>query len=114
MTQTQGASKVKYPVPLPLEVTKADDNAKTLTFKLFSNPSDTNSPKGNKTIRVIDGSEEPRTIIQFKVDSRIVSWTQPKHGASHPYDYGPAYDGISIYCIPYGPSPAPNYGTSKA
>jgi hypothetical protein len=72
MTQTQGAGKVKYPAPLPLEVAKVDDDAKTLTFKLFSNPGDTTSPKVNKTIRIIDGSEDLRTIIQFKVDSRIV------------------------------------------
>ena len=72
MTQTQGASKVKYPASLPLEVSKAEDDAKTLMFKLFSNPGDTTSPKVNKTIRVIDGSEDLRTIIQFKLDSRIV------------------------------------------
>ena len=52
MTQTQGASKVKYPAPLPLEVAKVEDDAKTLTFKLFSNPGDTSSPKVNKTIYV--------------------------------------------------------------
>jgi hypothetical protein len=72
MTTTMADVKGKIPPPLPLEITKVEQGKKTLTFKLLSNPTDPDSAKLSKTVRVIDGSEELRTIIQWKIDSRTV------------------------------------------
>jgi hypothetical protein len=45
MAPTNGEGKGKYPAPLPLEVSKEENNKKKLTFKLFSNLIDVTSAK---------------------------------------------------------------------
>ena len=72
MTTTMADIKGKVPPPLPLEITKEELGEKKLTFKLLSNPADPDSAKISKTVRIIDGSEELRTIIQWKIDSKTV------------------------------------------
>ena len=64
--------KGKVPPPLPLEMSKEEMGDKKLTFKLLSNPQDPDSAKISKTVRIIDGSEELRTIIQWKIDTKTV------------------------------------------
>jgi hypothetical protein len=54
MTQTNGEDKGKCPAPLPLKVTKEEDNEKKLPFKHFSNPADATSAKVNKTVCIIN------------------------------------------------------------
>jgi hypothetical protein len=72
MTTTMGDVKGKFLPPLPLEVVEAEPGKKTLTFKLLSTPSDANSAKISKTVRIIDGSEDLRTIIGWKLEASEV------------------------------------------
>lgn len=55
---------------LPLVPDPLDEmtNENSVSYQLLTNPADPNSPKYKKSVRVLDGSENPRTVLRWARD----------------------------------------------
>ncbi len=78
-------NKPKDKAPLTLEILKEDfevtEGMETRTFKLYTNPADTNSIKYSITMALIDGTESLRFILNWITNcKRIMEGTNTTTG----------------------------------